>query len=137
MDGLAWTVPPFAGVIRDQCVCGRGATDTKGFLAVVLASVPQLKEAAVAAPVHLAFSYDEEMGCRGAPDLVRALMQSVAPPALVIMPNANEVASKRGALGARPVPARRGCKRVGGRCVADTGVTTNPSRISIEVQNGL
>jgi len=39
----------------------------------------------VAAPVHLAFSYDEEVGCRGAPDLVRALMQSVAPPALAII----------------------------------------------------
>jgi acetylornithine deacetylase len=85
VDGQAWTVPPFAGVIRDQCVFGRGATDMKGFLAVVLASVPQLKEAAVAAPVHLAFSYDEEVGCRGAPDLVRALMQSVAPPALAII----------------------------------------------------
>jgi acetylornithine deacetylase len=85
VDGQAWTVPPFAGVIRDQRVYGRGATDMKGFLAVVLASVPQLKEAAVAAPVHLAFSYDEEVGCRGAPDLVRALTQSVAPPALAII----------------------------------------------------
>jgi acetylornithine deacetylase len=85
VDGQAWTVPPFAGVIRDQRVYGRGATDMKGFLAVVLANLPRLKEAAIAAPVHLAFSYDEEVGCRGAPDLVRALMESVAPPVLAIV----------------------------------------------------
>jgi acetylornithine deacetylase len=85
VEGQAWTVPPFAGVIRDQRVYGRGATDMKGFLAVVLAAVPRLKQAALAAPVHLAFSYDEEVGCRAAPDLVSALMQSVAPPALAII----------------------------------------------------
>jgi acetylornithine deacetylase len=85
VEGQAWTVPPFAGVVRDQRVYGRGATDMKGFLAVVLAAVPRFVEAAHAAPVHLAFSYDEEVGCRGAPDLVRALMQSVAPPALAIV----------------------------------------------------
>lgn len=85
VDGQAWTVPPFAGVIHDGRVYGRGATDMKGFLAVVLAAVPRLKETATAAPVHLAFSYDEEVGCRGAPDLVRALTQSVAPPALAIV----------------------------------------------------
>ena len=85
VQGQAWTVPPFGGVISGRRVYGRGATDMKGFLAVVLANVPRLKEAAVAAPVHLAFSYDEEVGCRGAPDLVRALMQSVATPALAIV----------------------------------------------------
>jgi acetylornithine deacetylase len=85
VEGQAWTVPPFAGVIRDARVYGRGATDMKGFLAVVLANVPRLKEAAIAAPVHLAFSYDEEVGCRGAPDLVRALVQSVAMPAFAIV----------------------------------------------------
>jgi acetylornithine deacetylase len=85
VEGQAWTVPPFAGVLRDQRIYGRGATDMKGFLAVVLANVPRLKEAAIVAPVHLAFSYDEEVGCRGAPDLVRALVQSVAMPAFAIV----------------------------------------------------
>lgn len=85
VEGQAWTVPPFAGVIRGDRVYGRGATDMKGFLAVVLAAIPQFVAAASAAPVHLAFSYDEELGCRGAPDLVRALMARVAPPALAIV----------------------------------------------------
>lgn len=85
VEGQAWTVPPFAGVVRDDRVYGRGATDMKGFLAVVLAAVPQFVAASPVAPVHLAFSYDEEVGCRGAPDLVQALMASVAPPALAIV----------------------------------------------------
>jgi acetylornithine deacetylase len=41
VEGQAWTVSPFAGVIRDQRIYGRGATDMKGFLAVVLANVPR------------------------------------------------------------------------------------------------
>lgn len=85
VEGQAWTVPPFAGVVRDNRVYGRGATDMKGFLAVVLAAVSQFVAASPVAPVHLAFSYDEEVGCRGAPDLVQALMESVAPPALGIV----------------------------------------------------
>ncbi|MEH2495677.1 acetylornithine deacetylase/succinyl-diaminopimelate desuccinylase-like protein [Bradyrhizobium sp. AZCC 1678] len=92
VEGQAWTMPPFAGVIRDQRIYGRGATDMKGFLAVVLANVPRLKEVASVAPVHLAFSYDEEVGCRGAPDLVRVLMQSVAPPALAIVGDGEKTA---------------------------------------------
>lgn len=85
VEGQAWTVPPFAGVVRDRRVYGRGATDMKGFLAVVLAAVPRLAKTAGAAPVHLAFSYDEEVGCRGAPDLVRALLKHAAPPVLAIV----------------------------------------------------
>jgi acetylornithine deacetylase len=85
VEGQNWTVPPFAGVVRDNRVYGRGATDMKGFLAVVLAAVPQFVAMACEAPVHLAFSYDEEVGCRGAPDLVQALMAAVAPPALALV----------------------------------------------------
>ena len=51
VEGQAWTVPPFAGVTCDERVYGRGATDMKGFLAVVLANVPRLRETATAAPV--------------------------------------------------------------------------------------
>lgn len=85
VEGQAWTVPPFSGVIRNGRVYGRGATDMKGFLAVVLAAVPRLTQAATTAPLHLCFSYDEEVGCHGAPDLVRALIQSVALPVLAIV----------------------------------------------------
>jgi len=85
VDGQAWTIPPFAGAVRGQRVFGRGATDMKGFIAVVLSAIPRFTEKALVAPVHLAFSYDEEVGCRGAPDLVRELAKSVARPLLAIV----------------------------------------------------
>jgi acetylornithine deacetylase len=83
--GQAWNVPPFGGVARDDRIYGRGATDMKGFVAVVLAHLPAFVAAAARTPIHIAFSYDEEVGCLGAPDLVRALMQAVAPPTLAIV----------------------------------------------------
>ncbi len=84
-EGQPWSVPPFGGTIRDNRIYGRGATDMKGFIAVVLAHLPHFIAAAHKMPVHLAFSYDEEVGCRGAPDLLRAMMQAVALPALAIV----------------------------------------------------
>jgi acetylornithine deacetylase len=83
--GQAWSMPPFEGTMRDDRIYGRGATDMKGFVAVVLAHLPAFVAAAGRTPIHIAFSYDEEVGCRGAPDLVGALMQAVAPPALAIV----------------------------------------------------
>jgi len=87
--GQAWSVPAFRATCRDGRIYGRGTTDMKGFLATVLAHVPSFAAAAAASdgacPLHLAFSYDEEVGCKGAPDLVRALMESVAPPALALV----------------------------------------------------
>jgi acetylornithine deacetylase len=85
VDGQSWSEPPFAGTLRDDRIYGRGATDMKGFIAVVLAHLPAFVAAVGKTPIHLAFSYDEEVGCRGAPDLIRALTQAVAPPALAIV----------------------------------------------------
>jgi acetylornithine deacetylase len=84
-EGQSWSTPPFEGTLRDDRIYGRGATDMKGFVAVVLAHLPRFVTAAAKTPIHIAFSYDEEVGCRGAPDLVRMLMQAVAPPALAIV----------------------------------------------------
>lgn len=83
--GQAWSVPAFRATCKDGRIYGRGATDMKGFLATVLAHVPAFVAAGGACPLHLAFSYDEEVGCKGAPDLVAALVQSVAPPALALV----------------------------------------------------
>ena len=73
VDGQNWTSPPFAATSRDGRIVGRGATDMKGFIACVLGHVPQFKTAATETPIHIAFSYDEEIGCLGAPDLVDAI----------------------------------------------------------------
>jgi acetylornithine deacetylase len=83
--GQDWTSPPFAATSRDGRIVGRGATDMKGFIACVLAHVPHFKQAATATPVHIALSYDEEVGCLGAPDLVAEIARSPVQPALCIV----------------------------------------------------
>lgn len=80
--GQDWASPPFTATARDNRIIGRGATDMKGFIASVLAHVPHFKAAAVAAPVHIALSYDEEVGCLGAPDLVAEVAAAAVKPAL-------------------------------------------------------
>ncbi|SDV51556.1 acetylornithine deacetylase [Chitinasiproducens palmae] len=65
VDGQAWTVAPFELTERDGRLYGRGTADMKGFIASVLAAVPRFVRASLHTPVHLAFSYDEEVGCLG------------------------------------------------------------------------
>jgi acetylornithine deacetylase len=63
--GQDWSHDPFKLVERDGKLYGRGTTDMKGFVAVCLAMVPEMLEAKLATPIHLAISYDEEIGCVG------------------------------------------------------------------------
>ncbi|MFM0739661.1 acetylornithine deacetylase [Paraburkholderia xenovorans] len=65
VDGQDWTVEPFHLTGRDERLYGRGTADMKGFIASVLAAVPAFLERPLNVPVHLAFSYDEEVGCLG------------------------------------------------------------------------
>lgn len=83
--GQDWTSPPFTATARDNRIIGRGATDMKGFIASVLAHVPHFKATAVATPIHIALSYDEEVGCLGAPDLVAEIASAPVRPALCIV----------------------------------------------------
>jgi len=81
----SWSSPPFTATRRGDRVHGRGTSDMKGFIASALAHVDAFKRAATVTPVHLAFSYDEEVGCRGAPDLVKAASALPVRPALCIV----------------------------------------------------
>lgn len=74
VDGQAWSVDPFRLVEKDGRLYGRGTADMKGFLASVLAAVPNFVECELQMPVHLAFSYDEEIGCLG----VRPMLAEIA-----------------------------------------------------------
>ncbi len=65
VEGQAWTGDPWTLRRGGDRVTGRGATDMKGFLACMLAVAPDLARMDLKAPVHLAFSYDEEVGCTG------------------------------------------------------------------------
>lgn len=83
--GQPWTVPPFALTRAAGRVFGRGTADMKGFLACVLASVPDFIAHHGEVPIHLAFSYDEEVGCLGVRGLLRELeMARVKPLACII-----------------------------------------------------
>lgn len=75
-----WTSSPFRLRRDGDKLYGRGTTDMKGYLATTLAAVPQLLQAGLRRPIHLAFSYDEEAGCRGVPHLIARLPTLCAAP---------------------------------------------------------
>lgn len=83
--GQDWTSPPFTATQNANRVVGRGTSDMKGFVACVLAHVPHFKATARATPIHISLSYDEEVGCLGAPDLVDEVAKLKAKPALCIV----------------------------------------------------
>lgn len=85
VDGQDWSSDPFVMEDRDGRLYGRGACDMKGFLACVLAAVPDMVAADSATPIHLAFSYDEEVGCIGVRTLLKALQDDGAAPAACIV----------------------------------------------------
>lgn len=85
VDGQAWTGSPWQLTERDGRLYGRGTSDMKGFVALMLALVPHAAAASLQRPIHLALSYDEEVGCQGAPSLVRAMAEHVPAPSAVIV----------------------------------------------------
>lgn len=85
VDGQAWTVDPFCLTERDGKWFGRGTADMKGYLASVLAAVPMFLASALRRPLHLAFSYDEEVGCLGVHSLLDVLVRRIPQPALCLI----------------------------------------------------
>ncbi|WP_431324076.1 acetylornithine deacetylase [Rhizobium sp. YTU87027] len=75
-----WSSYPFILRRDGDRLYGRGTTDMKGFLAAALAAVPLLTKTCLVRPIHLAFSYDEEAGCRGVPHLLARLPDLCAKP---------------------------------------------------------
>ena len=73
VDGQDWATDPFKLTERDGRLHGRGSCDMKGFIAAALALVPEFLAMPRKQPLHLAFSYDEEVGCTGAPFMLAEL----------------------------------------------------------------
>ena len=75
VDGQQWDSNPFALTERDGLLYGRGSCDMKGYIAASLALVPEFLSMPRSKPLHLAFSYDEEIGCAGAPLMLAELQE--------------------------------------------------------------
>lgn len=91
VDGQAWSVDPFVMTERDGRLYGRGAADMKGFIASVLAAVPAFLAQPLHTPVHLAFSYDEEVGCLGVRSMLEALAERPHKPRLCLIGEPTEL----------------------------------------------
>ena len=77
VDGQNWATDPFKIIERESKIYGRGTCDMKGFNAICLALVPEMVKAGLKNPIQLAFSYDEEVGCVGAPYMIQKMRQSL------------------------------------------------------------
>ena len=85
VDGQRWSSDPFTPEVRDGRLYGRGTADMKSFLGVIMHRLPDLAAASLTEPVHLAFSYDEEVGCFGGAQIAEALGARAEPPRVCIV----------------------------------------------------
>jgi len=104
VTGQQWTRLPYKLTREDDRLYGRGTTDMKGFIASVLAAVPAMTAATLQRPLHLAFSYDEEIGCLGVRRMLDMLAQHPVPPMLCLIGEPTEmkvVTAHKGKVAAR------------------------------------
>lgn len=84
-DEPEWESDPFLAEIKGDKLFGRGACDMKGFAACVMAVAPKLAEVKLNRPIYLCFSYDEEVGCLGAPAIAQYLSELPVPPEFAVI----------------------------------------------------
>ncbi|MET3857785.1 acetylornithine deacetylase [Rhizobium sp. OAE497] len=89
-EGQTWSSDPFTLRAERNRLYGRGTSDMKGFLAAAMSLVPEIAAMRLDRPLHFAFSYDEEAGCRGVPHMIAAI------PALCALPSGSIVGEPSG-----------------------------------------
>jgi acetylornithine deacetylase len=85
VDGQDWSCDPFRMIERGGALYGRGTADMKGFIAAALAAADRATRRNLRAPLHLALSYDEEIGCVGVRSMIDAMVQWQVRPRLCIV----------------------------------------------------
>lgn len=85
VEGQPWTSDPFRLIDGGDRFIGRGTSDMKGFIALCLALAPDMVARPLMTPLHFAFSYDEELGCLGAPHLLAAIGRRLPRPRIAII----------------------------------------------------
>jgi acetylornithine deacetylase len=106
VDGQRWTGDPFTVREVGGQLVGRGTSDMKSFIALCLAKVPQMQARGLPVPIHLAFSYDEEIGCTGVRGLIADLAKKTPKPALCIVGEPTEMQVILGHKGGRGYQVR-------------------------------
>ena len=85
VDGQKWSSDPWKVTERHGRLYGRGTCDMKGFVALALAAVPLALAGGLKRPLQLALSYDEELGCTGAPPMIAEMARTLPKAAAVIV----------------------------------------------------
>ena len=85
VEGQTWTRPPFALTEEGGRYYGRGAADMKGFVACAIAAMLDAARRPLRVPLHLALSYDEEIGCMGVRSLIDLLAEAPVKPRFCIV----------------------------------------------------
>jgi len=110
--GQNWTVEPYQLSEHNGRYYGRGTADMTTFLAVALSAVPAMQQANLHTPIHLAFSYDEEIGCVGVRRLIDTLQNHPLKPAICIIGEPTSmrvVTAHKGKLAARVTVKGKEC----------------------------
>ncbi|MDB5850064.1 MAG: acetylornithine deacetylase [Rhodoferax sp.] len=84
-DGQDWTMDPLSAVVKDGFLYGRGSCDMKSFIAIAVAHAENFLHSPAPFAVHLALSYDEEVGCFGVKELIADMRDAGVKPLACIV----------------------------------------------------
>ncbi|MFZ0012494.1 MAG: acetylornithine deacetylase [Acidimicrobiia bacterium] len=126
-EEVDWTGAPFVAMRRDQKIFGRGTSDMKGFLACAIAMASTYAEMPLESPIHIALTFDEEVGCRGAPLLISNMLSEGPIPAVAIVGEPTEM---------RIITAHKGCYEYTTTIVGVEGHGSQPEHGVNAVQHG-